>query len=182
VRGERQGSPDVGVGRARRATTRAPARRLRAAALLLALVGAACEYPGVPHPLAAAEELPPAAQAPAIAAPTSLAPGSLVPAPAAAPTPLPPAEVRVGLKDFELDPNEIAARSGGLTFVLVNEGRFTHDFHVEGNGVDDHSGRIGAGRTSEWKITLVPGTYKVSCLVSNHAERGMTGTLVVTGP
>lgn len=151
------------------------------AAVLLALLAAACEYPGVPHPLAVAGELPPAAQA-SPAVPGSPAPGSPAPTATAAPTPPPPAEVRVGLKDFELDPNEIAARAGTITFVLVNEGRFTHDFHVEGNGVDEHSGRIGAGRTAEWKITLAPGTYKVSCLVSNHAERGMTGTLTAAGP
>lgn len=123
-----------------------------AAILLVALVVAACEHPGVPHPLAVAEGFPP------------------------------PAELRVGLKDFEIDPKEIAARAGTIAFSLVNEGHFTHDFHVEGKGIDDHSGRIGAGRTDEWKITLPAGTYKVSCLVSNHAERGMTGTLVVTGP
>lgn len=154
---------------------------LSAVVLLVALVAAACEYPGVPHPLAVGEELVPAVQASPTTSPGFPAPPLPAPA-AAAPTPPPPAEVRVALKDFELDPNEITARGGTITFVLANEGRFTHDFHVEGNGVDDHSGRIGAGRTSEWKITLAPGSYKVSCLVSNHAARGMTGTLVVTGP
>lgn len=133
----------------------------------------------MPHPLAVAEELP------HVAAPVAPASAPPAPPPSAAPavvTPAPSPEARIALKDFELDPNEVTARAGTITFILSNEGRYTHDFRVEGNGVDDRAPKVGAGRTLEWRTTLQPGTYKISCPISNHADRGMTGTLVVTGP
>jgi uncharacterized cupredoxin-like copper-binding protein len=79
-----------------------------------------------------------------------------------------------------LFPGAITVPAGEITFVLTNAGRYTHDFRIEGEGVDEKSPRVAAGRTGEWTITLTPGEYNISCPISNHADRGMTGTLLVT--
>ncbi|MDK1046197.1 MAG: hypothetical protein QGM45_11010 [Anaerolineales bacterium] len=89
-------------------------------------------------------------------------------------------EVQLELRDFELVPADLTASAGEITFTLVNAGRFTHDFRVEGEGVDERSPRVSAGRTHEWSISLAPGVYNISCPISKHSDRGMVGTLTVT--
>jgi uncharacterized cupredoxin-like copper-binding protein len=96
----------------------------------------------------------------------------------AEPTPV-PSTAQVSLKDFRLDPDEVTVKAGTVTFVLKNEGRFTHDFRVEGQGIDKKAPKVGRGREREWQIELPPGTYRISCPISNHADRGMRGTLTV---
>ncbi len=150
-----------------------------AALVLLGSTLAACEYPGVPHPLAGqggADGAWAAAPAPGLvraAGSPRGAPSQVAAAQAQA------GEVTVGLKDFFLDPDRIAAKAGGVVFNLVNEGRYTHDFRVEGNGVDEKAPKVGIGHSLRWEITLAAGTYQISCPISNHADRGMNGTLVV---
>ncbi len=172
---------------------------LLAALLLLPATLMGCEYPGVAHPLAAkaaslvptvtADELEPTPTAipeddsgaghiagdptPDDAAPGDPTPDDPTPDDAA------PAEVEVSLRDFELDPSDLVARAGTVKFILTNKGRYTHDFRVEGEGVDEKAPKVGRGRTFEWTVDLEPGTYVISCPVSNHASRGMTGTLTV---
>jgi uncharacterized cupredoxin-like copper-binding protein len=85
----------------------------------------------------------------------------------------------MGLHDFRLEPDEVSVRAGTITFVLSNEGRYTHDFRVKGLGTDEKAPKVGRGRNLEWRITLDPGTYSISCPISNHADRGMVGTLTV---
>lgn len=105
---------------------------------------------------------------------------TLTPTPTATPTPTPvPAVIQIGLNDFRLVPNEVVATAGTVTFVLKNEGRYTHDFRVEGSGIDERAPKVGRGRTFEWQIDLEPGTYRISCPISNHADRGMVGSLEI---
>lgn len=126
------------------------------------------------------------------AIPSPLAAGTTISAPSTAPSPetattteetapssAPSATVKIGLRDFKLVPNDVAAKAGAVTFVLTNDGRYTHDFRVEGQGIDERAPRVGQGHTREFKVTLGPGSYRISCPISNHAKRGMTGTLVV---
>lgn len=140
----------------------------------------ACEYPGITHPLAAQAiqvesnnprkltDVPPATA-------DSFEPQDKEPL-----EPLEPQDtVQVELHDFRLVPNEITVKAGIVTFVLKNEGRYTHDFRVEGQGIDEKAPKVGRGREREWQITLPPGSYEISCPVSNHSSRGMTGTLTV---
>ncbi len=77
-------------------------------------------------------------------------------------------------------PNKIRTKPGTVTFVLRNEGRFAHDFHVEGPGVDAYAAKFSPGRTVRLEVALPEGEYKISCPLSNHDQRGMHGTLVVT--
>lgn len=140
------------------------------------VVAAACEHPGVPHALATAEHDSTALSLFADAVGGFATAGSGGAAEGGAEL-----SATIRFKDFQLDPDSVKVAAGTVRFTLVNEGRYTHDFRIEGNGVDDKSPRIGAGRTIEWSITLQPGEYKISCPVSNHADRGMTGTLAVVG-
>jgi plastocyanin len=93
------------------------------------------------------------------------------------------ASILIKMKDFSYDPNVITAPAGKVTFKLQNYGRYTHDFriHTPSGGTLVESGRVGAGFEHDMTITLQAGTYKFDCSVSNHAKRGMTGVLTVTG-
>lgn len=144
--------------------------------LLAAAVLPACEYPGVPHRLAAEAS----AENPSkvVAAPPSSAATSTDGSQSASASVL-QGKVPVTQRDFKLVPDTLTVKAGPVTFVLKNEGRFTHDFRVEGQGLDEKAPKVGSGRTMEWKINLKPGTYRISCPVSNHADRGMVGTLTV---
>ncbi|MFQ5860215.1 MAG: cupredoxin domain-containing protein [Dehalococcoidia bacterium] len=132
----------------------------------------ACESPGIRHPLAAQAEPSPQSTPSPSPEPTL---------PQQTPTPEPLQDtVQISLKDFRLEPDEVVAvKAGTVTFVLQNEGRYTHDFRVKGQGIDEKAPKVGRGRTREWQVTLTPGTYRISCPISNHADRGMTGTLTV---
>ncbi len=70
-------------------------------------------------------------------------------------------------------------KAGKVRFVLNNRGRFTHNFHVVGQGVDAKTKNIGAGKDGWLEVDLAPGTYELSCPLSNHADRGMRGALTV---
>ncbi len=129
--------------------------------------------PAVPHPLAAKGT---SAASPTASALEETAPSETQAAPAVGP---PKATIRMVLKDFKLVPDKVVGKAGTITFHLVNEGRYTHDFRVEGEGVDEKAPKVGQGRDREWKIDLKPGVYRISCPISNHNKRGMTGTLVV---
>ncbi len=136
--------------------------------IALALICASCgEYPGVDRGLSATgASLPPVGR---VDSTTNADTGQVVAGRVA----------EIDLRDFELVPADLTVTSGKITFTLSNAGRFTHDFRVEGEGVDAKSPRVGAGRTDEWSITLDPGEYRISCPISNHADRGMVGTLIV---
>jgi uncharacterized cupredoxin-like copper-binding protein len=87
--------------------------------------------------------------------------------------------VEITLKDFYLEPDQLTAEAGLITFVLTNGGRYTHDFRVEGQGVEESAPKVPVGREFRWEVNLGPGEYLISCPISDHDERGMVGTLVV---
>lgn len=134
--------------------------------------------PGIAHPLAAAQGTTSTTSAtPTAGAPTA----TETQGQEAEPQGPPQATIRIGLKDFKLVPDKVTGKTGTVTFVLTNEGRYTHDFRVEGQGIDERAPRVGQGHTREWQVTVKPGNYRISCPISNHAKRGMTGTFVVAG-
>jgi uncharacterized cupredoxin-like copper-binding protein len=91
-------------------------------------------------------------------------------------------KVEIAYKEYQLTPNKIRVGPGKVTFVLRNEGRYSHDFriNVEGPGIDITTQKFGPGRTIRLEVALQEGEYKISCPLSNHDERGMHGTLIVT--
>ena len=89
-------------------------------------------------------------------------------------------KVEIAFKEYQLTPSKIRVGPGKVTFVLRNEGRYSHDFNVEGPGIDTTTQKFGPGRTVRLEVSLQEGEYKISCPLSNHDERGMRGTLIVT--
>jgi uncharacterized cupredoxin-like copper-binding protein len=89
-------------------------------------------------------------------------------------------QVEIAFLEYEMKPNKIRVKPGNVIFVLRNEGRFAHDFHVEGPGVEAYAAKFSPGRTVRLEVALPEGEYKISCPLSNHDQRGMHGTLMVT--
>ena len=89
-------------------------------------------------------------------------------------------QVEISLTEYEMKPSKLRTRPGKVTFLLRNDGRFAHNFHVEGPGVDAHAEKFSPGRTVRVEVVFQEGEYKISCPLSNHDERGMSGTLIVT--
>ncbi len=147
---------------------------VRTALLPFILLMVACEAPGVPHSLAgSAAPASSGAAAPAAGATAVATPGGESHAPVFE------GRVEIELADFKITPNELTVRAGEITFAFENTGRYTHDFRIEGQGIDVKAPKVGARRSREWSATLTPGTYRISCPISNHDQRGMEGTLIV---
>jgi plastocyanin len=88
--------------------------------------------------------------------------------------------VAIVLDDFLIRPQNVRAHAGRITFEITNRGRLGHNFRL----LTDTGERLrvktllpGDSRTRS--AVLAPGDYKMACTVANHAELGMTGTLVV---
>ena len=88
--------------------------------------------------------------------------------------------VDVVLDDYLIDPQRVRARGGRLAFRVVNRGRIGHTLRVlrgEREVVAIKTllpGAAGAGAAS-----FERGAYKLVCVLGNHEELGMYGTLTV---
>jgi uncharacterized cupredoxin-like copper-binding protein len=95
----------------------------------------------------------------------------------------PPAEgtaIEVVLTEFQIDmPTSIPA--GAITFDVANSGEMTHNFEVEGNGVEETLEEdLAPNQTASLSVELEPGTYTVYCPIGDHADQGMEIELEVT--
>jgi len=87
--------------------------------------------------------------------------------------------VEVTLGDLFIEPKQLEAQAGSVTFEVTNDGQTEHNFAIEGHGATE---MIPPGETVTLKVaSLGPGEYTVVCEVAGHAGGGMTATLVVTG-
>ncbi len=157
---------------------------LVAAAAVVLLFMAACEYPGIERHLeeragAGALLLAPRTKE-ARSSTARMAPGSTRGKELGSlEKPLPAGDVPITERDFFLEPEAIVVQPGKITFVITNAGKYTHDFRVKGEGIEERSQKIGIGRTSRFTLDLREGDYEMACPLSNHADRGMTGKIVV---
>jgi len=94
-----------------------------------------------------------------------------------APAPAAEGEIAVSENEWAIEPKEITAKAGKVTFVVKNEGAVEHNFVIEGVGEID---KIAPGETKKLEVTLQPGTYKVVCNLPGHQEAGMEATLTVS--
>jgi uncharacterized cupredoxin-like copper-binding protein len=90
-------------------------------------------------------------------------------------------EIKADLKEWGIELSQTEVPAGKVKFVVANAGKFSHDLVVE-----DASGVV--GKTSTFKadagpqtleVDLKPGTYKVICDITGHADKGMTTSLTV---
>ena len=53
------------------------------------------------------------------------------------------------------------AKSGEMTFTLINDGQVTHALEIEGQGIEEESDEIDGGATTALTVDLEPGEYRV---------------------
>ena len=88
--------------------------------------------------------------------------------------------IEIVATDFAFEPETVnVSEPGEYTFRLANRGGTAHALHVEGGSVSEATEEVAPGKSTEIRLTLQAGTYRLVCPVGNHADRGMTGTLDV---
>jgi plastocyanin len=86
----------------------------------------------------------------------------------------------VTLDDYLIRPQTISAPRGEVTITVTNRGRLGHTFRIRGktkNVLAITTLEPGESKTETRK--LAKGSYTMYCVLANHEELGMHGTLVV---
>lgn len=95
--------------------------------------------------------------------------------------PPPPARVQVVAQEFRYALSRQRIKAGWAVIELRNLGEDAHDLRMQ---------RVGGKRVYLWPVArpgdtidreyrLLPGTYRLTCAVANHASLGMVATLHV---
>lgn len=89
--------------------------------------------------------------------------------------------LEIALDDFLIEPQDVRAGAGRLTFVVANEGRLGHNLRLRGGREGERvvTTTLLPGRDATKAIDLARGDYTMLCTVANHEQLGMTGRLVV---
>jgi plastocyanin len=88
--------------------------------------------------------------------------------------------VEIALDEFFIAPQNLTAAAGRVTFRVSDRGRLRHSFRIwNPSGAPVEIESIFPGDQTVRSAALAPGEYRMVCTVSNHAELGMTGKLVV---
>ena len=96
-----------------------------------------------------------------------------------------PARVRDGrvtvtLDDFSITPQRIRAKPGRITFRAVNRGAIGHTLRVmRGDREVVAIKTLLPGASATGTGTFERGSYDLLCILGNHEELGMYGTLTV---
>jgi plastocyanin len=89
-------------------------------------------------------------------------------------------KVAVTLDDYLIRPQSVSVPRGEVTFTVTNRGRLGHTFRIRGktkNVLAITTLEPGESKTETRK--LAKGSYTMYCVLANHEELGMHGTLVV---
>jgi plastocyanin len=88
--------------------------------------------------------------------------------------------VNVTLDDFSIAPQRIRAKPGRITFRAVNRGAIGHTLRVmRGDREVVAIKTLLPGASGTGSGTFERGTYDLRCILGNHEELGMYGTLTV---
>jgi YVTN family beta-propeller protein len=90
-------------------------------------------------------------------------------------------DVDVSLSEWALKPSRKTVPAGQIRFVAENLGAMPHALRIVGKNVDVSTDSLRPGQNTLLEIQLAPGTYTLSCPIENHAQTGMTATLIVVG-
>ena len=96
-----------------------------------------------------------------------------------------PARVRDGrvtvtLDDFSIAPQRIRAKPGRISFRAVNRGAIGHTLRVMRSGREVAAVKtLLPGASAAAAGTFERGDYELVCILGNHEELGMYGTLAV---
>ena len=92
----------------------------------------------------------------------------------------PSGKFNVTLDDYLIRPQELRVPSGQLTVTVTNRGRLGHTLRIRTktgrNVLAFKTLQPGESKTRSFKLSR--GTYTMYCVLANHEELGMHGTLV----
>ena len=98
----------------------------------------------------------------------------------AAPTLVRDGRVSLTLDDFSITPQRLRARAGEVAFRAVNRGAIGHTLRVKrGDREVVAIKTLLPGASGSGSARLERGEYKLVCILGNHEELGMYGTLSV---
>jgi plastocyanin len=93
----------------------------------------------------------------------------------------PSGKFTVTLDDYLIRPQQLRVPSGDLTITVTNRGRLGHTLRIrtktDRNVLAFTTLQPGESKTRSFKLSR--GTYTMYCVLANHEELGMYGTLVV---
>jgi plastocyanin len=88
--------------------------------------------------------------------------------------------IAVTLDDYLIRPQSIRVPTGEVTATVTNRGRLGHTFRIRSKNHNVLAiTTIEPGETKSKTRRLATGTYTMYCVLANHEELGMYGTLVV---
>lgn len=87
--------------------------------------------------------------------------------------------IKVTEKNFRIVLAKHSFTKGKFTFVIHNTSNTLHQFKIKGPGVSKMISAINPGATKKLSVTLVKGTYTLSCPL--HLSLGMKTTIKVGG-
>lgn len=97
-----------------------------------------------------------------------------------APTRVKDGRATVTLDDFSITPQRLRAKPGRITFRAVNRGAIGHTLRVKRGDREVIAVKtLLPGASGTGSGTLERGTYDLLCILGNHEELGMYGTLTV---
>jgi hypothetical protein len=98
-------------------------------------------------------------------------------------------ELRFGLDEYRILPRDVSVPPGPLRMVVRNRGVLTHNLTLERENRDASGNAVvlassstimpGATVTVTTSAPLRPGRYALLSTISNQADLGMSGTLIV---
>jgi len=92
----------------------------------------------------------------------------------------PSGNFHVTLDDYLIRPQDLRVPSGRLTVTVANRGRLGHTLRIRTktgrNVLAFQTLQPGESKTRSFKLSR--GTYTMYCVLANHEELGMHGTLV----
>jgi plastocyanin len=92
-----------------------------------------------------------------------------------------PKTVTVSETEYKLTPGTLKlGATGTYTIKIVNTGSVTHALEVAGNGVEQKSGNVDAGKSATLTVDFKKtGSYEMYCPIDGHRQQGMEGKITV---
>jgi hypothetical protein len=88
--------------------------------------------------------------------------------------------LEIGLSEYRVTPQRVAAAPGVLTIFVHNYGRLTHDLVISEDGtVIASTAPVAPGETAELDAALTAGSYLMASTILSDQALGAYGTLVV---
>jgi uncharacterized cupredoxin-like copper-binding protein len=83
--------------------------------------------------------------------------------------------VTVTATEFKFKLSKLSVPHGTVVFTVVNKGKISHDFKINGKKTP----LIKSGKSAKLTVTFKAGKFKYLCTVPGHSALGMKGTLTV---